>query len=150
MPKHSLFDPANHRDMLARIERLRPDSPRQWGRMDPAQMLAHCQVALRVAVGEQELKRNLIGFLFGGLAKRSLLKPEDFGKNLPTGAEFRIRDQRDFARERAALIALVQRFGQGPEVLTRKPHPFFGPLTVGEWDALQWKHLDHHLRQFGV
>ena len=137
--------------MLARIEGLRADAARGWGKMDAAQMLAHVQVAMRVALGELKLKRALIGVLFGGLAKRSLLKPAPFGKNLPTAAEFRVVDARDFAREKAAALALVRRFGEGGAAgLTREPHPFFGRLTPEQWDRLQWKHLDHHLRQFGA
>ena len=47
--------------------------------------------------------------------------------------------------------ALVDRFGvAGPSGLTSLPHPFFGPLSSEEWQALQWRHLDHHLRQFGA
>ncbi len=34
--------------------------------------------------------------------------------------------------------------------LSKDPHPFFGNLNSEEWDTLNWKHLDHHLRQFGV
>jgi hypothetical protein len=34
--------------------------------------------------------------------------------------------------------------GSGPE------HFIFGAMTMEQWNALQWKHIDHHLRQFGV
>ncbi len=147
----SLFDGQGRAAMLARVERLQADAARRWGKMDAAQMLAHAQVGLRVAQGDLRLKRALIGVLFGGLARRSLLKPAPFGKNLPTAAEFRVTDARDFAREKAALLALARRFGEnGSAGLTREPHPFFGRLTPEQWDRLQWKHLDHHLRQFGA
>lgn len=147
----SLFAVKAAAEIVRRLQGLRPDTRAQWGKMDVAQMLAHCQVALNVALGEVALKRGLIGILFGGIAKKKLTAPEPFGKNLPTGPEFRIKDRRDFAKEQATLIALVQRFQRaGPNGLTKKPHPFFGPLTSSEWDTLQWKHLDHHLRQFGA
>jgi hypothetical protein len=69
---------------------------------------------------------------------------------MPTAPQFRITDAREFAKERAALRALVERFGVGgPAGLMQAPHPFFGPLTADEWQRLQWLHLDHHLRQFG-
>ena len=104
-----------------------------------------------MAVGELELKRGLIGILFGKLAKKKLAGPKPFDRGLPTAPAFVVRDARVFADERARLTALVARFGaQGPSVLSNEPHPFFGPLTAAEWDLLQWKHLDHHLRQFGV
>jgi hypothetical protein len=48
-------------------------------------------------------------------------------------------------------VALVRRLGDGgAAALTKEPHPFFGPLTAAERDALRWRHLDHHLRQFGA
>jgi hypothetical protein len=147
----SLFDPAGLASMLARIDSLRADSPRAFGTMSIGQMLAHCQCPLRVATGELPLKRSLVGILFGRLAKKKLLAPEPWKPGLPTAPEFRITDARDFATEKPALRALVERFGKaGPGGLTKAAHPFFGPLTVEEWQALQWKHLDHHLRQFGA
>lgn len=147
----SLFDPAGLATMLARIDSLRPDSPRAFGKMSIAQMLAHCRCPLRVALGELRLKRSLLGILFGRLAKKQLLADKPWKPGSPTAPEFRITGERDFAQEKAALRALVQRFGEGgPAGLMKDPHPFFGPLTVDEWQRLQWKHLDHHLRQFGA
>lgn len=147
----SLFDPAGLTTMLARLDRLRPEAARAWGRMDVAQMLAHCQQPLRVALGELRLRRTLLGRLLGRLAKKQLLAPRPWKPGMPTAPEFKITDRRDFAREKAALRALVQRFGEGgPAGLTTSPHPFFGPLTADEWQTLQWRHLDHHLRQFGA
>ncbi len=147
----SLFTPAGLARLLARLDALRPDSARQWGKMDVAQMLAHCQQPLRVALGELQLKRSLVGRLFGRMAKRQLLGPKAWKPGMPTAPQFRIVDARRFADEHAALRALVERFGRGgPAGLCKDPHPFFGPLTADEWQALQWRHLDHHLRQFGA
>jgi hypothetical protein len=150
-----LFDPTQNASMLARLDRLDPAKPALWGKMNPAQMLAHCQVALDVALGRRELKKNLIGTilsaLFGKAAKKKLLQPAPFDKNLPTAPDFKITDARTFAAEHAKLRALIEAFAQaGPAGLAKGPHPFFGPLTSQEWSALQWKHLDHHFRQFGV
>lgn len=147
----SLFQSTENAAFVKRVQSLRPDTKAQWGKMSVAQMLAHCQVPLRVAGGELILKRGLIGFLFGKLAKKKLAGPEPFGRNMPTAPEFIVRDARDFTVEQKRLVELVQRFAErGPGGLTREPHPFFGPMTVEEWDRLQWKHLDHHLRQFGA
>jgi hypothetical protein len=119
--------------------------------MDVAQMLAHCQVPLRVACGEVKLKRGLVGLLFGKLAKKKLLGPSGFKPGLPTDKSFLVRVARAFARERDALIALIRRHSEaGPAGLTKEQHPFFGPMSTEEWEALMWKHLDHHLRQFGT
>ncbi|MCC7139520.1 MAG: DUF1569 domain-containing protein [Planctomycetes bacterium] len=146
----SLFDRAGREALLARVQAMTPASPRQWGKMDVGQMLAHLQVGLRVALGDTKLKRSLLGLLFGRMAKRSALGEKPFSKGLPTDATFKIRDARDVAREKTALLALIERFGAGgPAVVTSDPHPFFGPMTPPEWDVLMAKHLDHHLRQFG-
>ncbi|MEO6596217.1 MAG: DUF1569 domain-containing protein [Planctomycetota bacterium] len=151
MATPSLFDRDGLAAILARIERLQPDAKRQWGKMNAAQTLAHCQQPLRVATGELPLKRSLIGFLFGKMAKKKLLAPAPWKPGMPTAPEFKVTEQRDFAREKAALRECVERFGKaGPAGLTKLPHPFFGPLTQDEWQQLQWRHLDHHLRQFGV
>lgn len=147
----SLFQPEGLARITARIDALRPDSQHQWGKMDVAQMLAHCQQPLRVALGELPLKRSLVGLLFGRMAKRQLLAPKPWKPGMPTAPEFKVTGPRDFAKEKTALRALVRRFGEGgPSGLTKLPHPFFGPLTTDEWQRLQWLHLDHHLRQFGA
>lgn len=137
--------------LIRRVGVLRPESRPVWGKMTVAQMLAHCQVPLRVASGELKLKRSLIGVLFGRWAKKKLLADRPFERNLPTAPEFLVRDERSFETERAKLVACIQRFhDRGESGITREPHPFFGKLGPGEWQMLQWKHLDHHLRQFGV
>jgi len=147
----SIFEQADNAELIDRIEQLTPSSTPQWGKMNVAQMLAHCQVPLQVALGELQLKRGLVGFLFGSIAKKKLLGDEGFKPNMPTFSQAKtFGQQRDFKAEKQKLIEMVQRLTSGPEVITREPHPFFGSLTVAEWDALQYKHLDHHLRQFGV
>src|SRR5688572_20879059 len=147
----SIFHAADSAEIVRRIQSLRSDSKPQWGKMQVGQMLAHCHEAMRVATGDLRLKRSLFGLLFGGLAKKSLHRSEPTRRGLPTAPEFRITDARDLATEQRRLVELVQRFTRGgPDGLTKEQHPFFGPLTIEEWDLLQWKHLDHHLRQFGA
>jgi len=147
----TLLNPPDAEDMLRRIHLLRADTRPLWGKMSPAQMLTHCQISLRLASGELRLKRKLIGILFGGLARKQLTADKPFKHNLPTAKEFRVSDPRDFALEKANLIARIQQFQQGgAKGITQDPHPFFGRLSVAEWETLQWKHVDHHMRQFGV
>lgn len=148
---NSLFDPAHNQEIIDRIHTLTPASRAQWGKMNVSQMLAHCQQPLRVAYGELQLKRNFLSILLGGLVKRMLLKDENpFRKNSPTAKSFIMMDAYDFETEKKKLIEQVQRFSKGPDVIRKDPHPFFGKLTNQEWDILQWKHLDHHLRQFAA
>lgn len=147
----SLFDTNENKLIIERIEMLLPDSKAVWGKMTVSQMLAHSQVPLHVATGKLKLKRNLIGILFGKMAKNSLMKPKPFSKNLPTAPEFIVKKDKIFDTEKAKLIELLSSFLKaGPSSITKEPHPFFGVMTAHEWDKLQWKHIDHHLRQFGV
>jgi hypothetical protein len=119
--------------------------------MNVAQMLAHCQQPLRVAYGELKLKQGLMGILFGRIIKKKLSGEQPFKKNLPTDKSFKITEPREFEKEKQQLISLVKKFSsEGPAALTKHPHPFFGKLSIEEWDNLSWKHLDHHLQQFGV
>jgi hypothetical protein len=146
----SLLEAPGNSAAIRRIEALGADARPRWGKMTCAQMLAHCQKPLEVAAGELKLNRRLVGRLLGGWAKKKFVVGDaPFSPNSPTDPEFRIRDERDFEREKALLIRLVKRYGE-QGVLTRDPHPFFGPMSAAEWDRLLSKHLDHHLRQFGV
>jgi hypothetical protein len=147
--KH-LFQPDAAAEVKARIQHLRPDSPRAWGKMQPAQMLAHCSRAMEMALGEFNPPRMLLGRIFGGIAKRSQIeRGEPMRRNSPTDPNLLVRDERDFETERRRLEATIDRFvAGGPEKCTRHPHTFFGPLTPDEWATLMYHHLDHHLRQF--
>ncbi|MFN8155288.1 MAG: DUF1569 domain-containing protein [Bacteroidia bacterium] len=147
----SLFNIVERQNIIQRLLQLKPDAERQWGKMELVQMIRHCQAPLKVAVGELVLNQGLIGLLFGKMAKRKLLAAAPFKANLPTAPEFKVVDtQLDLEAERAKLISLITRFGETGPVPNRNKHPFFGAMTEAEWDALQWKHLDHHLRQFNV
>ena len=146
----SLFT-TGHDALAARLRTLTADTPPRWGKMDAAQMCSHCLHGLRVATGELQARPLLLGRLFGRFARRVALGDKPFGRNLPTGPDFRRREPLDFDAEQAALLAALQRFHDlGPDGLGTARHPFFGPMTPDDWDLLMWKHLDHHLRQFGA
>jgi hypothetical protein len=146
----SLQDTASLLQYINRINSLKPDSQRQWGKMNVGQMMAHCSNALETNLGDKQAKRGFMALLFGKLAKKSVLNGRPFKKGLPTDPSFVVTDERDFKHEQQRLIKLLTRFSQTkPEVLAQVPHPFFGPLTGEEWNMLNAKHLDHHLQQFG-
>jgi len=147
----NLFDQQDYRAIVDRFQSLSPDSPAKWGKMNVSQMLAHCQVPIQVGLGEVKLKRNLFGILFGKMAKKTVMSDKPFKKSLPTDPSFVIKDDRNFDAERSKLMSLIEKWHNGgAEGLTKEPHPFFGPMTAEEWNKSQYKHLDHHLQQFGV
>jgi hypothetical protein len=147
----SLFNQQESNALIARVNQLSATAAPQWGKMNAGQMLAHCKVGFKVAVGETKLKRALLGYIFGKMGKKQLLQDKPFGKNLPTAKEFKVAGTADFSEEKITLVNYITRVQQtGPSVFTSGPHPFFGKMTTAEWDALMYKHLDHHLRQFGL
>lgn len=147
----SVFDRQANAALIERINKLNAAAPAQWGKMSVAQMVVHCQKPIEVAFGQGNLKRGVMAKLFGGIVKRKLLKPGPLGRNSPTAPGFKIEDPNiDFDQARQALVGMVQRFAQGHASISNDTHPFFGKMTMEEWDVLQWKHLDHHLRQFGA
>jgi len=148
----SLFKKETAQKYIDRIHLLTPQTQPQWGKMNVAQMLTHCQAPIKIASGELVPKINpIVKLLFGKTAKKQLVNDPEFKRNLPTFSEAKIRDQRIFEVERTKLVKIIEEFQQkGPSGLTKNKHPFFGDMTVSDWDLLQVKHLDHHLRQFGV
>jgi Protein of unknown function (DUF1569) len=147
----TLYEEEAADEMLSRIDKLQPTMQRQWGKMDVAQMLAHCSAAFDMASGKLVLPRLLVGRLIGGFVRPIYSNEKPFSKNNPTDPKLVISDQRDFQREQEQLKLRVREFQEGGEAkCTRYPHPFFGSLTPYEWGRGMYKHLDHHLRQFGV
>jgi hypothetical protein len=148
----SLFESGCVDEVQQRLSRLQPDQPRQWGKMNPAQMLAHCSLGLEMAAGEIRPPRALMGRILGPVIKpMALRESEPMRRNSPTAKELVVNGDRDFETERKRLSGLIDRFAAaGSAGCTAHPHAFFGSLTPDEWAVLMYKHLDHHLRQFGA
>ncbi len=151
----NLFDPILVEDTKKRIQQLRLKSERQWGSMAVAEALAHCTAGIEMAMGAIEVKRapfpsNLIGLLIKPLVFRD---DKPMRRNSPSAPELFAADSTEceFINERSRLIAAIENFAsQGPMGCSHSTHPFFGPLNPQQWAILMYKHVDHHLRQFGV
>jgi hypothetical protein len=115
----SLFRREDIEELISRIDQLEPRSQRLWGKMDVAQMMAHCSGALDMACGRLNPPRTLIGRLMGPFVRPIYTNEKPFSKG-------------------------------GDAQCTRHPHPFFGALSPQDWSRGMYKHMDHHLRQFGV
>ena len=147
----SLFDREAYDEIVQRMGTLTPEAERQWGKMDVAQMLAHCKEALKVPLSDKKMPRMFMGVLMAWMFKSKLYNDEPWKKNLPTAPNFLIKDQRDFNGERNELNDMIKRFHEaGPDNVGKFPHPFFGTFTKEQWGKSMYKHLDHHLRQFGA
>lgn len=148
----SLFKQSDVEELITRINKVTPESKPLWGKMNAAQLMAHCIAPLKMAHGEIPSKRNLMSLLFGKMFKKKyIIRNAVFPKNLPTDPHFLVPNPMQFEMERNRLIQKLQEFSaKGPNGITNKVHSFFGPMIAEEWDILQYKHLDHHLKQFGV
>ena len=147
----NLFDTDTYTEMVTRLNNLSPENKAEWGKMNVAQMLAHCKEAFKVPLSEKKLPRLFIGRILGPLIKSKLYNDSPWKQNLPTSPNFIIKDMRDFNLERRELLDLVNKFyAAGPMGITKYPHPMFGSFTPEQWGKSMFKHLDHHLRQFGV
>lgn len=148
----NLYEPPTVNEVKDRIAQLKAESERQWGKMTSAQAMAHCAAGMGWAVGDTVPPRMFLGRIVGKMVKPMVLKDEQpMRRNSPTSKTLVMADERNLATEKERLLGLIDRFfAVGPEGCTKHAHSFFGRLTPEEWATLMYKHLDHHLRQFGV
>ena len=145
----SLLNDAGHAEIIDRLDKLNENSERLWGKMTVGQMCWHCQYPLKLAIKNKEntSKGNWFIKLF---FKKSLYNDKPWRKNLPTSPQLKAREPKDFQEERNKLRALENEFHSLKDREVWHPHPTFGSFTKEEWGQLEYKHLDHHLTQFGV
>jgi len=147
----SLFQQEGLQQMVDRINRLTPDTQRQWGKMDVAQMVAHIRLPLEVGMGKIELPDMFIMKLIGPMIRKSIFSDKPTKKNSPTADILRITGPRDFNTEKTALLQTLNDFiAQGNQGKLVEKHKYFGKMNTEEWGTFQRRHLDHHLSQFGV
>ncbi len=147
----SLFDEDAYKEVLHRVNQITGGHTGKWGRMDAARMLHHCQQPLAVALGRKPLKKpNFIVSLLMRTFKSSLYNDKAWKQNLPTAREYRVEGEYDFQTEKTGLIGLIHDFYGEKDRADWEPHVVFGSFTPEQWGQMQYKHLDHHLRQFGL
>ena len=147
----SIFDQSAYSEIIERLNKLTLNSQRQWGKMSPSQMLEHCARAIEMASGKNPMRQAFIGKMISWIFKSGFLGEKPFPKNSPTAPDFIIKDDPVFEATKARLTRLAGEFHQiGEAGVDGNIHGFFGPLSGQEWGVTQYKHLDHHLRQFGL
>ena len=145
----NLFDAAVKQDIINRINNLTPGSKALWGKMTVAQMLAHVQMPIGIAYGTHQPKGSFLLRLIGPLFKSKLWDENPYKHGLPTDPTFIMTGStKDFVKEKTVLVDMINRFSEAN--LVRETHPIFGKLSKQNWSEATWKHLDHHLKQFGV
>ena len=145
----SIFDEKIYIEIVSRVNNLKGNTKGQWGKMTIAQMVWHCQVPLKVAIKNKKTAKKgnpLIRWFF----KKSLYNDKPWRKNLPTSSFAKAKEDKDFDTEFETLQKLIQEVYKLRDRKEWNPHPLFGSFTPQQWGQMQYKHLDHHLRQFGV
>ncbi|HLF45311.1 MAG TPA: DUF1569 domain-containing protein [Chitinophagaceae bacterium] len=149
MEVKNLFESTVKKEIVDRINKLSPETVQQWGKMNVEQMLAHVQVPMGVALGTNTVKGNWLMKLILPLFKKNLYDEKPWKQGLPTDKSFIMTGkEKDFVQEKNRLLEKIDRFTESNMI--NEAHPVFGKLSKEQWSKATWKHLDHHLRQFGV
>jgi len=145
----SLLSEEGYTEIKARLEKLTEDSERQWGKMTVGQMAWHCQYPLKLAI-ENRANNSKGNWFVKTFFKKSLYNDKPWRKNLPTAPQLKAKEPKEFNAEYNKLKTMVDEFANLNSRETWYPHPAFGAFTKEQWGQMEYKHLDHHLRQFGV
>jgi hypothetical protein len=148
----SVYDKSVAQDLINRINKLTPETPAKWGKMNVSQMLAHCCITYEYIFDERHDKPNFfMKFILKTLVKKKVVSEEMYGKDSPTGPAFIIKDNRDFEKEKIRLINYINKVVEkGESFFINKASNSFDVLTTTEWNNMMYKHLEHHLSQFGA
>ncbi len=148
----NIFQKTISDEVISRINSLSPKTTPEWGKMNVAQMLAHCCVTYEMLYEDMHPKPNfLMKLMLKAFVKKAVVGPKPYPRNSRTAPAFLITDERDFEKEKARLIGYIERTQQlGEEYFDGKESHSFGKLSKEEWNTMFYKHLDHHLTQFGV
>ncbi len=148
----SLFNESDYQEIRRRLETLQADNSRQWGKMNVAQMMAHCSLGFEQATGKIPFK-DKSNFIMRSLVKRIVLKAVkkgDLGKNQKTFPEYIVAGEKDFRKEKQRLLQNIDDFYHSGCKNSMGRHPYFGEFSKDDWGALQYIHTIHHLKQFSA
>ena len=148
----NIFDKKVVDEVVGRINKLTPKSAGLWGKMNVAQMMAHCNVSYEMVYTDKHPKPNgAMKLMLKLFVKQPVVNEKPYKKNSRTAPAFLIVDERDFEKEKQRLIDyLIKTQELGEDHFHNKESHSFGLLTKTEWNNLFYKHLNHHLEQFGV
>ncbi len=140
------------KEVVARINQLTPSTQPLWGKMSVDQMLAHCNVMYEFIYDDIHSKPNPIKkFLLKTFVKKAVVNEKMYSQNTMTAPEFKMKASKNFEEEKIRLIGYITKTQLlGEDHFDGKDSHSFGVLTKTEWNNMFYKHLDHHLTQFGV
>ena len=148
----NIFEKSVADGVLQRINNLTNTTQPKWGKMTVGQMLAHCCVTYEMVYeNKHAAPKGLMKLMLKLLVKNAVVSETPYKHNSRTGPAFLMTTEKEFNTEKARLIAYVTKTQQlGAKEFDGKASLSFGPLSITEWNNMFYKHLDHHLTQFGV
>lgn len=148
----NIFTPEVAEKTTNRINHLTSSTTPGWGKMSVDQMLAHCNVTYEMVFTDNHPKPNfLMKLILKTFVKKIVVNEAPYKRNSQTAPAFMIKDTKDFEAEKARLIEYIDKTMMlGEDYFDGKESNSFGPLSKDEWNNMLYKHLDHHLTQFGV
>lgn len=149
----NIFTTEGANEVVNRINNLQPNTLAKWGTMNVAQMLAHCNVPYAYTFEPEKFKKPgfFMKLMLKAFVKKIVTSSKPYKQNERTAPEFVISNERDFETEKAKLIGNILKTQElGVQYFEGKENFSFGKMTAEEWNTMYYKHLDHHLRQFGV
>lgn len=139
-------------EVIKRINQLTVDSQPKWGKMSVGQMFAHCAVAYEYVFDNSYKKpKGLKKFIMIKFIKSMVTNEKPYKQNGPTSPDFKMTTPKEFQTEKKRLVDYLVRTQElGGYYFDNLESHSFGVLTKTEWNNMFYKHLDHHLTQFGV
>lgn len=147
-----MFEATDVAVVIERIDKLSENAQPQWGSMNVSQMLAHCNVTYEMIYDNKHKKPNAFTrFLLKAFVKPKVISDAPYKRNSPTAPQFKVADDKNFQIEKTRLVDYINKTLQlGADHFNGKESLSFGKLSSKEWNAMFYKHLDHHLNQFGI
>ncbi|HAY33635.1 MAG TPA: DUF1569 domain-containing protein [Ignavibacteria bacterium] len=147
----NIFDAGVTDEIISRINKLTPEDRPQWGKMSAGQMFAHCNVSYEMIYEDRHPAPNaFLKFILKTFIKKKVVGDSPYQHNSRTGPQFVMKHDKNFEEEKKRLIDYINKTRDlGEKYFNGRESISFGKLTTDEWNNMLYKHLDHHLRQFG-
>ncbi|HET6245496.1 MAG: DUF1569 domain-containing protein [Bacteroidetes bacterium] len=148
----NIFNQLDTQEIINRINKLSPTTGPLWGKMAVGQMLAHCNVSYEFVYDNKHAKPSAFNrFILKLFVKNIVISEKSYKKNGQTAPQFIIKEDKNFEAEKKRLIDYIKKTQElGEKHFDGRESLSFGALSVQEWNNMFYKHLDHHLNQFGV
>ena len=139
-------------NLIQRLNKLNGSEKALWGKMIVNQMISHLVQAGEMPFGHSlEDKGN---FVTKNIVKPLVLYILPMPKEVKTSAEINQQEKgrkpMEFAEDKKLAINCIEKIGALPADFQCAEHFVFGKMNAKEWGLLAHKHIDHHLKQFGV